>query len=188
MLQTHAPIIFKCRIPTCEYSWGSWILKVINIKRGPLRGCYLMYEGLISSLGEPDNSTYLRKYRNNHFLNSHSGTMFTCDVCGMTTNHKDTLMRHKRGHNKANQVTCDLCGKICHHRIALRKVFKFIRPICSAFRWVKMSYWKRFQVNIRGKFTRRMLFAISVTRNGFKIQQYLFLMYNVISIRRSRII
>ena len=73
---------------------------------------------------EPENSTYLRKYRNNHFLNSHSGTMFTCDVCGMTTNHKDTLMRHKRGHNKANQVTCDLCGKICHHRIALRKVFK----------------------------------------------------------------
>ena len=50
--------------------------------------------------------------------------MFTCDVCGMTTNHKDTLMRHKRGHNKANQVTCDLCGKICHHRIALREVLK----------------------------------------------------------------
>ena len=23
MLQTHAPIIFKCRIPTCEYSFGS---------------------------------------------------------------------------------------------------------------------------------------------------------------------
>ena len=57
--------------------------------------------------------------------------MFTCDVCGMTTNHKDTLMRHKRGHNKANQVTCDLCGKICHHRIALRKVFEFFNPIGS---------------------------------------------------------
>ena len=99
---------------------------------------------------EPYNSTYLRKYRNNHFLNSHSGTMFTCDVCGMTTNHKDTLMRHKRGHNKANQVTCDLCGKICHHRIALREVSTTLKQrrflIDRAISLVDLSGWlpKRF--------------------------------------------
>ena len=110
--------------------------------------------------------------------------MFTCDVCGMTTNHKDTLMRHKRGHNKANQVTCDLCGKICHHRIALREVSTTLKQrrylIDRAISF--WSFWlatkailKPLKVNIKEKSMRKMLFAISVTRTGFWNYRYHFL-------------
>ena len=64
----------------------------------------------------------LRKHMDRH-LKVHSGRTISCFICSKTFKTKDSLLQHKKTHDKPENIACNMCSSSFQSKSALRKQF-----------------------------------------------------------------
>ena len=73
-----------------------------------------------------DYSTQHKRMFKYH-MTTHSGIKYTCDECGKSFNHRNTLTSHRASQHSGNMYKCDECDFTCKghlHRLEMHKLLK----------------------------------------------------------------